>query len=517
MADTAGIITKSERLQKTKTYLRWAALFLGELRDGLTMINMQSTFLLVSKGYEEIQVGTLFFVFGMSQFLFQTPAGYLYDYTENKLFWLSMAGALTSTMTVLTAVMATQDNFMLMVFIKFLQGAITSFIPPGLNSITQGIVGSVGMTQQVAVNEMMNHLGTSIIVLTGSLIAFFLFPDVGYLFVVSPIACIGFLYFLNRIPPGDIDHDAARGLTKETSDDKPQGEYVPPAASSPSKDNLRHKPSFSLGLEDSNTQSAKQDDQPHAETPLQVLRDPILIIFIFVCFLFHTSNGTVLPLVMQTLAIGNGREGVLMSGLCITIAQVTMVLSAKVCGDFSSKYGRKVLFLMGLISVPIRCGILAWLLTFRVEDVANPMLDRFILSTQILDGVGAGVFGTMYILVTSDISGGTGRFGLTLGLTTAAMSIGGTVSGYLGQALATKYDYQPTFIILMVLSLVPAVLYLLCMPETLPANVQSNDYIQSIQEGNEEDASSRIVTSKDMADKVAEVDNKKSATYVEMV
>lgn len=29
--------------------LRWAALFLGELRDGLTMINMQSAFLIVSK------------------------------------------------------------------------------------------------------------------------------------------------------------------------------------------------------------------------------------------------------------------------------------------------------------------------------------------------------------------------------------------------------------------------------------------------------------------------------------
>jgi hypothetical protein len=41
--------------------LRWAALFLGELRDGLTMINMQSAFLIVSKGYQEKQVGILFF------------------------------------------------------------------------------------------------------------------------------------------------------------------------------------------------------------------------------------------------------------------------------------------------------------------------------------------------------------------------------------------------------------------------------------------------------------------------
>lgn len=41
--------------------LRWAALFLGELRDGLTMINMQSAFLIVSKQYSEKQAGVLFF------------------------------------------------------------------------------------------------------------------------------------------------------------------------------------------------------------------------------------------------------------------------------------------------------------------------------------------------------------------------------------------------------------------------------------------------------------------------
>ena len=34
--------------------LRWASLFLGELRDGLTMINMQSAFLIVSKVWRTI-------------------------------------------------------------------------------------------------------------------------------------------------------------------------------------------------------------------------------------------------------------------------------------------------------------------------------------------------------------------------------------------------------------------------------------------------------------------------------
>ena len=80
----------------------------------------------------------------------------------------------------------------------------------------------------------------------------------------------------------------------------------------------------------------------------------------------------------------------------------------------------------------------------------------------------------MYILVTSDISGGTGRFSMTLGMTTAAMSIGGTVSGYLGQAIAQDMGYRTAFIVLGFMSAVPALLYLFFMPETLPAHVRED-------------------------------------------
>lgn len=427
----------------------------------------------------------------MSQFLAQAPAGYLYDYTEQKLLWLSAAGVLTTILTVFTAICATDENFWLMVVVKFIQGAITSFIPPGLNSITQGIVGAVGMTEQVAVNEMMNHLGTAIIVLTGSLIAFTLYPDIGVLFIVSPMACVGFLYFLNKIKSTDIDHDAARGLTAEVNDAPkqdaaPQKEGYEPPTKDPTVEITKPEPSFNFGF---GGETVADDKSARANTPLQVLRDPILLIFILVCFLFHTSNGTVLPLVMQTLAIGNGRSGILLSGMCIVVAQVFMVASAKICGTYSQKYGRKWLFMIGLGIVPIRCAILSGLLIWQNGQEATLLQQALILSTQVLDGVGAGTFGTMYILVTSDISGGTGRFGMSLGLTTAAMSIGGTVSGYMGQALAGDLGYLKAFEILMIMSIVPVVLYFFCMPETLPEYSRKGvSQITSIKEEEEEQA-----------------------------
>lgn len=458
LSQTSHIISSQKHQTMVKAHaksmLGLVALFLGELRDGLTMINMQSAFLICSKLYSEKEVGVMFFVFGMSQFIFQTPAGYIMDTTERKVALLAAAALATTSLTVLTAVTAKEygENIVWMIILKFIQGGVTALIPPGLNSISQGIVGQKGMTHQVAKNEMKNHFGTAVIVLSGSLIAFYTYPNIGMLFIVSPIACAGVIFCLSRISPEDIDHDEARGLSAVDESDNATDDYhLDGTAPSPSN------------LSD-NT----------ASSPLELLKDKTLLTFTVICFLFHMSNGTVLPLVMQTLAIGgdNQQVGFLLSGMCIIVAQFFMVGSAKICGDYSGRWGRKKLFLIGMFSVPLRCLILYGLrgVEKSIETAGNTVpvsLEISILSTQILDGVGAGVFGTMYILVTSDIAAGTGRFSLTLGITSAAMSIGGTVSGYLGQALAQDLGYQATFGWLAMLSLVPALSYLFLMPETL--------------------------------------------------
>lgn len=455
----------AESKVSARFFLGLVALFLGEVRDGLTMINMQSAFLIVSKYYTEKQAGILFVVFGLSQFLFQTPAGYIMDYTDWKVGWLAFASITTTALTLLTALTAQEfgANLGWMIIIKFIQGAVTALIPPGLNSITQGIVGSDGMTRQVSDNEMRNHFGTAIIVLAGSLIAFFKYPDIVMLFIVSPIACVGVIFFLLKINPADIDHDAARGLKSGGEKEAPDTDYSATDASGRPTSPLG-TPSFNFEEESSQIGHV----EGAASSPRTLLKDPTLLTFIIIVFLFHISNGTVLPLVMQTLAIGEGSTGILLSGLCIILAQFFMVGTAKICGDYSGIWGRKTLFLVGLFSVPVRCLILYTLTGIKnAQEETGVMLNMIILSTQIFDGIGAGVFGTMYILVTSDISAGTGRFSLTLGLTTSAMSIGGTVSGYLGQALAQDHGYQNAFMILGFMACIPAVGYLIFMPETL--------------------------------------------------
>lgn len=411
------------------------------------------------------------------------------DYTDWKVGWLAFASITTTGLTILTAATAQEygTNLGWMIFIKFVQGGVTALIPPGLNSITQGIVGSDGMTQQVSNNEMRNHFGTAIIVLTGSLAAFFMYPDIGMLFLVSPIACAGVIFFLLKIDPKDIDHDAARGLKTDANTEASGSASYELTGKDGVPKNRDDKDGRNLSPIGQASFNFDKEDTGHvdgASSPLTLLKDPILLTFIIIVFLFHTSNGTVLPLVMQTLAIGEGSIGILMSGLCIIVAQIFMVGSAKICGDYSGIWGRKTIFLVGLFSVPVRCFILYLLTGIKnAQEETSVFLQVIILSTQVLDGVGAGVFGTMYILVTSDISAGTGRFSLTLGLTTAAMSIGGTASGYFGQALAQDHGYQNAFMILGFMACIPAVGYLIFMPETL--NSLQADNMSKIEEGAE--------------------------------
>ena len=61
-----------------------------------------------------------------------------------------------------------------------------------------------------------------------------------------------------------------------------------------------------------------------------------------------------------------------------------------------------------------------------------------------------------------------------LGVTTGAMCLGGTVSGYIGQAIAQDYGYPFAFTALGIMSLVPFVLYVFFMPETLPDYARPN-------------------------------------------
>ena len=91
----------------------------------------------------------------------------------------------------------------------------------------------------------------------------------------------------------------------------------------------------------------------------------------------------------------------LIAGAIVT-AQVTMSI-ATVMGDKLTQlgWGRKILFTFGLATLPVRCAlIILW----------KNSGDAFLLSTQVLDGLGGGFFGLLHPMLVADITFGSARF-----------------------------------------------------------------------------------------------------------
>jgi len=91
----------------------------------------------------------------------------------------------------------------------------------------------------------------------------------------------------------------------------------------------------------------------------------------------------------------------LIAGAIVT-AQATMSI-ATVMGDRLTQlgWGRKILFTFGLATLPVRCALI---ILWRNSG------DAFLLSTQVLDGLGGGFFGLLHPMLVADITFGSGRF-----------------------------------------------------------------------------------------------------------
>ena len=102
---------------------------------------------------------------------------------------------------------------------------------------------------------------------------------------------------------------------------------------------------------------------------------------------------------------------------CIIAAQLVMVPVALAASRLAASWGRKPVFLIGLAVLPVR-GMLYCL-------SINPV---YLVAVQLLDGIGAGIFGVVSVLVVADLTKGTGRFNLTQGALATATGVGAGLS-----------------------------------------------------------------------------------------
>ena len=137
---------------------------------------------------------------------------------------------------------------------------------------------------------------------------------------------------------------------------------------------------------------------------LSLLKDHLLAIFLCCAVLFHFANAAMLPLLGEMLAKGKGRSSMMFMSACVVTTQFTITLIAAWSGRAAGSWGRKPLLLIGFGVLPVR-GIL-YTLTSNIY---------LLVGIQVLDGIGAGIFGVVSVLVVADLTRGAGVQSYTWG------------------------------------------------------------------------------------------------------
>ena len=180
--------------------------------------------------------------------------------------------------------------------------------------------------------------------------------------------------------------------------------------------------------------------------------------------LFHLANAAMLPLVGQKLAAAHLKEATALMSACIVAAQLVMLPIALIVGRTADSWGRKPLFLLGFGVLPIR----AVLYTFSDDSV-------WLIGVQLLDGVGAGIFGALTPLVIADIMRGTGRYNVAQGAIATMQGVGASLSGLLSGIIVDRLGYTADFLSLGAIAAVAFTVFAVGMRETADREHHSGD------------------------------------------
>jgi predicted MFS family arabinose efflux permease len=188
---------------------------------------------------------------------------------------------------------------------------------------------------------------------------------------------------------------------------------------------------------------------------LDLLSDRRLLVFAGCVLLFQLANAAMLPLMG---GIMTGRSSEWASGLmgaCIVVPQLVVAGCAPWVGRIADSWGRRPLLFLCFAALALR-GLLFAL-------VHDPYV---VLAVQALDGVCAAVLGVTLPLVVADVTRGTGRFNLGLGIVGSAVGIGAALSTSLAGYAFDHFGAAAAFCGLALIAMVGLAMVWLLLPET---------------------------------------------------
>lgn len=396
-----------ETVMPYRAPLDWLNFFLADVKGGLGPYI--GIFLLTQRQWNQAEIGFLATVAGIVGLVLQTPVGAFIDVTRWK------RGIIVAGVGVLTAsalAIAIAPNFPVVLTAQTMMAVAGAAFGPAIAAITLGILGSRGLAYRMGRNAAFDHAGNVFIAVLAGAVGWW-FPQSAVFFLV-PIFSVLAASAVLSIPARAINHARARGFDRNQSETK---------------------------------------EQPSSWSVLIACKP--LLVFAACVALFHFANAPMLPLVGQKLALANkGEETALMSA-CIVAAQAVMLPMALLVGAKADAWGRKPIFLAAFAILPIR-GVL-----YTLSD------DRsWLVGVQLLDGIGAGIFGALAPLVVADLMRGTGRYNVSLGAVATVQGIGASLSNSVAGLIVVKAGYSTAFLALAAVALIALVIFLVAMPET---------------------------------------------------
>eukprot|EP00456_Euglypha_rotunda_P015293 TRINITY_DN148_c0_g1_i1.p2 TRINITY_DN148_c0_g1~~TRINITY_DN148_c0_g1_i1.p2 ORF type:complete len:435 (-),score=97.70 TRINITY_DN148_c0_g1_i1:1328-2632(-) len=379
--------------------------FLADVADGL------GPFLVIDlttrRGWSASDAGLALALMLLGTVISQAFVGAWIDRTLHKRLAISLA-ALTVAITSIGLYYA-QNHFMVYA-LQFLTGAAVTVFPPAIAAISLGLVGRDRLPKRAGRNEACFHAGN--VVSAGlAIVAVRCAGAIGVFYGVA-IMAIASAISAQLIRERDIDHRLARG------------------ADGPA-------------------------DQMSIVSIRELLSDRRLLWFVASVVLFHFANAAMLPLVGQKVGRLHPSEAPTLMAICIIVAQLAMVPVALLASR-GAIHGRRWVFLIGFAVLPIR-GFLYTLTDSSILLIAN----------QILDGVGAGIFGVVALLVMADLTRGTGRFNFAQGITATAIGVGAAASNFLTGLIVDQAGYNAGFYFLTLVAVVALATFWISVPECM--------------------------------------------------
>ena len=379
---------------------------MADVRDGVGPY--LSVFLAGSGDWQAGAIGVAMAASSIAAAVCQIPAGLLVDGSRWKRLLIAMSGLLVGAGCLLIVVF---PGFWPVLAAQALLGVASAVIPPAIAALSLGIVGRRLMPSRISRNESFNHAGS--FAAAGLAGVFGQYLSTNWIFYLVCAFAVASAAAVTLINPGEIDHELARGGEDE-------------------RDGM----------------------QPVAFSELLKWRN--VAVFIAAVALFHFGNAAMLPFAGQVLAKTHPGSDTIALSACIISAQLVMVGVAWAVGRaMKAGIGRKPIFLVALAVLPVP-GVL-------FSFTTNP---AGVVAIQLLDGVAAGVFGVISVIIASDLTRGTGRFNLMQGLVALAVGVGGALSNVIGGYIVQGFGYPTGFLSLAGVAVCALVFFLLLMPET---------------------------------------------------